>query len=589
MLTNEIRKQFLNFFEKRGHKIVPSSPLVPSDSSVLFTTAGMQQFKPYYLGEVSPFGNRVVSCQKCFRTSDIEEVGDKTHLTFLEMLGNFSFGDYFKKQAIEYAYQLLVSEFKIPQEKLWITIFKGDKEVPKDEESEKFWLELGISRERISYFGREDNFWGPTGKEGPCGPTTEIHFELHQEPCSLAKKCRPNCQCGRFMEIWNLVFNEYFSDEQGRISLLKQKGVDTGMGLERLAVVLQNKKHVFEIDSFQGIFEELDSFDIKNGHHEKWRRIIVDHIRGICFLIADGILPSNLDQGYILRRIIRRAVRYGFLLNLPKNFLIPLAQRVIEEQKSVYPELLQERSNILTVIQHETESFLSTLKKGVSQFEKMSRGKEELSGQEIFKLVTTYGLPLEMISDLSDERKIKLDIRGYQALFKKHQEISRAGAEKKFGGHNINQIRDPEEKEKIIKLHTATHLLHQALRDVLGSHVKQMGSDINSERLRFDFSHPEKMTSEQIKQVEEIVNKKIKEDLPVTYQEMSFDQALKSGALAFFKNKYGARVKVYSIGDYSKEVCAGPHVKRTGQLGRFKIIKEESSSAGVRRIKAVLE
>ncbi len=589
MTSKGLRQAFLNFFGERGHKIVPSSSLIPSDPSVLFTTAGMQQFKPYYLGEKSPHGPNVTTCQKCFRTSDIDQVGDESHLTFLEMLGNFSFtralakgeeedlssspGGYFKEEAIKLAYEFLFKELKLSFRDAIFTVFEGDKDIQGDKESVEIWKKLGIPEDKIKKCARSDNFWGPTGEEGPCGPTTEIHF--------------------RGVEIWNLVFNEYYQDKDKKLSSLKQKGVDTGMGLERLAMVVGGKSSVFETDLFEPIIKELPKTN------EKARRIIADHVKGAVFLISEGIFPSNVERGYVLRRILRRAIRYGKILNLPKNFLIPLSRKVIEIYKDIYPEIKSQEADILTVIQNEEEKFAETLEKGLKEFEKVAN-RGDIAGSDAFHLYDTYGFPLELTEELAKEKKIKIDIEGFKTAFKKHREISRAGVEKKFGGVG------KEAGYESAKLHTATHLLHAALREVLGTHVKQMGSDVNSQRLRFDFSHSQKMTGEELKRVEELVNQKIKEDLEVKKEEMSLEEALKSGALSFFKEKYPEKVTVYSItelpkeakvekrtkfsstGSFSKEICAGPHVKRTSELGKFKIIKEESSSAGVRRIRAIL-
>ncbi len=555
MKSNQLRKEFLDFFQKKGHKIVHSSSLLPSDPSVLLTTAGMQQFKPFYLGKESPYGRNVASCQKCFRTSDIEEVGDISHLTFLEMLGNFSFGGYFKEEAIELAYNFLFKQLKLPLEKAFFTVFRGDKNVPQDEESILIWKKLGVPESKIKKYGGEDNFWGPTGKEGPCGPNTEIHINN--------------------VEIWNLVFNEYFQDEKGKLTSLDKKGVDTGMGLERLAMISQEKDNVFETDLFSPINDLINN---KSKKTEKAFRIIADHIRGAVFLISEGVLPSNMEEGYILRRVLRRAIRYGRIIEAEPGFLIPLANKVIETYKDVYPELFSKQAEILTVIQKEEEKFEKSLEKGITATSS-DLIKGDLSGKQAFDKYQSYGFPIEMIREMAEEKGRKVDIEGFQEELKKHQEISRAGKEKKFGGGG----------EFSPQLHTATHLLHAALRKVLGEQVKQMGSDINLERLRFDFSFSRKLSPEEIKKVEDLVNEIIKKDLEVKKEEMSLDKALESGALAFFKEKYPEKVNVYSIQGFSKEICAGPHIERTNQLGKFKIIKEESSSAGVRRIKAILE
>lgn len=539
-----------------------SSSLISTDPSVLFTTAGMQQFKPYYLGEKSSDGQNVCSCQKCFRTSDIEEVGDESHLTFLEMLGNFSFGGYFKKEAISWADEFIFKELKLPLKKTIFTVFEGDRDVPADRESVEIWRELGVSEDRIKKCGRADNFWGPTGQAGPCGPTTEIHI--------------------RGVEVWNLVFNEYYQDENKQLTPLAQKGVDTGLGLERLAMVVQNKFSVFETDLFEPIMVELQKYTGPTRANLKGGRIIADHTKSAVFLISDGILPANVERGYVLRRILRRAIRYGKLLDLPANFLILLAQKVIEIYRDIYPEIKSKEADILTVIQQEEEKFEKTLQAGLKQFENISQ-KGNISGLNAFHLYDTYGFPLELTIELAKERNLSIDKKGFEEAFKKHQEISRAGVESKFGGVG------KEATYETTKLHTATHLLQAALRKVLGEHVKQMGSDITPQRLRFDFSHPQKMTENEIKKVQHLVNQKIKEDLEVKKEEMNYQQAINSGALAFFMEEYPQVVTVYSIGDFSKEICAGPHVKRTSELDLLKIVKEESSGAGVRRIRAILE
>jgi len=573
MKSEEIRRKFLDFFAKKGHTIIPSSSLLPTDPSVLFTTAGMQQFKEYFLGKESPYGPKITSCQKCFRTSDIEEIGNQKHLTFVEMLGNFSFGEYFKEEAIKLAYEFLFEELKLSKDEAFFTIFEGDKNVPEDKESILIWKKLGIKEDKIKRRGREDNFWGPTGEEGPCGPATEIHFGD--------------------VEVWNLVFNEYYQDRDQKLTLLKQKGVDTGMGLERLAMIVQGKNSVFETDLFEPILKDLNCFAIKKIKdlrdkelNKKAVRIIADHIKSSVFLISEGILPSNVERGYVLRRLLRRIIRYGKLLNLPKNFSISLAQKVIEIYKFIYPEVKSKETDILTVIQNEEEKFEKTLERGLKQFEKITT-QGDISGGDAFHLYDTYGFPLELTVELAKERNLKVDEKGFQKAFQKHQEISRAGVESKFGGVG------EEATYEATKLHTATHLLHSALRQILGVQARQMGSDITSQRLRFDFSHPQKMTKPQLRKVEDLVNQKIKENLLVKKEEMGYTDAVRSGALAFFKEKYPERVTVYSIGTpeqvFSKEICAGPHVKRTSELGHFKIIKEESSGSGVRRIRAILK
>ncbi|MDP2945899.1 MAG: alanine--tRNA ligase [bacterium] len=603
MTSKEIREKFLEFFSAKGgsasggensigHKVVPSSSLLPKDDpSVLLTTAGMQQFKSYYTGEKDPikdFGvRRAVSIQKSFRMSDIDSVGDESHLTFFEMLGNFSFGDYFKEDAIKWGWEFITKEMGISPERCHVSVFEGDNEVPEDKESMEIWKSLGLPDNKIKKCGREDNFWGPTGNEGPCGPTSEIYVDN--------------------VEIWNLVFNEYYRNPDKTLKPLKQNGVDTGMGLERLVMVVQNTPTVFETDLFKPIVQLIPNRDIPD--EARAVRIIADHIRGAAFLIADGVLPSNVSQGYILRRLLRRAIRYGRVLNLDKNFLIFLAQKVIEIYKEFYPELSIKKEDVLTVIQKEEEKFSKTLERGLKELEKILTDKTNkiiygeqgrtISGKDAFYLYESYGFPMELTRELAKEKEFDIDESGWETALKKHQEISRAGAEKKFGGHGIKYATS-EDAEKITRLHTATHLLHQALHDVLdnsldGGEIKQTGSDITAERARFDFSFSRKLTPEETKKIEDIVNEKIKMDLPVFSQKISKEDAIRLGARAFFKDKYPDEVNVYSVGDpdlskaYSKELCAGPHVSSTGQIGHFKITKEESSSAGIRRIRVIVE
>lgn len=589
--SNSLRKEFLNFFEKRGHKIVPSSSLIPTDPSVLFTTAGMQQFKSYFLGEESPYGKNVTSCQKCIRTTDIESVGDTTHLTFFEMLGNFSFGGYFKKEAIQYALQFLIEDCKLKIEDLYFTYFKGEDKIPEDIESKKILEEIGIPKERIFGFSKKDNFWGPTGIEGPCGPTVEIHFDLTKKPCKKGKNCIPNCECGRFVEVWNLVFNEYYQDREKKLKPLKQKGVDTGMGLERLLMIENAKTDLFKTDLFLPIIQLIERETVKSyQENQPSFRIIADHIKASVFLISEGILPSKEERGYIVRRLLRRAQRFASKVNLSQEGLLKVGRCVVEIYKDPYPELQSKLEEILTVMQNEFEKFAKTIEKGMKEFEKLIKlGKDIIEGKEAFYLYETFGFPLELIEEMAREKGVKVDKAGFFEAQKRHQEISRRGAQRKFGGVGIEMLEAQEDKEKVTKLHTATHLLHQALREVLGESVRQMGSDITPERLRFDFSFPRKLKEEEIKKVEDLVNQKIQENLPVIKKEMKFEEAQKIGALAFFKEKYPEIVSVYFIGDFSKEVCAGPHVKETGVLGKFKILKEESAGAGIRRIKATLK
>ena len=585
----------MEFFEKKGHKIVPSSSLIPSDPSVLFTTAGMQQFKPYFLGEKSPYGNRAVSVQKCLRTSDIDEVGDESHLTFFEMLGNFSFGvsaealsrnakdeaGYFKKEAIEMAIEFLTKKCKLSKKKLWFTFFSGQAGLPADADSKNLLLESGIAPERILSFNKETNWWGPTGNEGPCGPTVEIHFDLLGKPCDSGEKCLPNCRCGRFIEIWNLVFNEYYQNQAGELSALEQKGVDTGMGLERLAAACQKKNSVFETDLFAPIMKIVNK-----GDNPEKQRVIADHIRSAVFLISEDIMPLNVERGYVLRRLLRKIFTNIEILGLEQKKIYELVKAVIENYQDVYPELGRNEEGIITVVQQESEKFERAKEAGRKIYDKIKQSAPEgrITGANAFDLYSTHSIPLEITEEWVRRDNMEIKERDdFFKLQKQHQEISRAGAEKKFGGLGQEAI-SPE----AIKLHTATHLLHASLRKVLGDSVKQMGSDITPQRLRFDFSFDRKLSDEELRKIEETVNEKIRENLFVKKEERPLKEALESGALAFFKEKYPDIVSVYSIGEFSKEICAGPHSESTGALGNFKIIKQESVGSGIRRIKAAL-
>ena len=584
MKAIEIRNKYLNFFKKHGHAVIPSAPLIPeNDPSVLFTTAGMQPLVPYLLGEKHPAGKRLTDYQKCVRTNDIEEVGDNRHLTYFEMLGNWSLGDYFKEEAVSMSFEFLTKELGIPADKISVTCFAGDEDAPRDEVTAECWRKAGIPDERIYFYGKDDNWW-IAGEEGPCGPDTEMFYDTGKEPCS--ENCQPSCDCGKYVEIWNNVFMEYYKSKDGKYSKLKQQNVDTGMGLERITFLLQGKTTPFDTELFAPVMEKLESLqkvdDIKS------RRIIAEHLRSSMMIISDGGRPSNIDRGYILRRLIRRMTRHLNKLQISLDELGELIELDIDILKEMYPELDKNRDTIKQVILEEKDKFVKTLSHGEKEFEKAiqrlkQENKDTIDGQTIFKLYETYGFPPEITSDLAEEQGFKIDMTEFDKLFKEHQDKSRMGSEQKFKGGLADQ------NEQTIKYHTATHLLHKALQIVLGDHAKQKGSNITTERLRFDFSHPEKMTKEQLQQVEDIVNEKIKEDLPVTCEEMTVEEAKKAGATGLFENKYGEKVKVYTIGDFSKEICGGPHVKHTGELGKFKILKEESSSAGVRRIKAILE
>ena len=584
MKAIEIRNKYLNFFKNHGHSVIPSAPLIPeNDPSVLFTTAGMQPLVPYLLGEKHPEGKRLTDYQKCVRTNDIEEVGDNRHLTYFEMLGNWSLGDYFKEEAVSMSFEFLTKELGIPVDKISVTCFAGDEDAPRDEVTAECWRKAGIPDERIYFYGKDDNWW-IAGEEGPCGPDTEMFYDTGKEPCS--KDCQPSCDCGKYVEIWNNVFMEYYKSKDGTYSKLKQQNVDTGMGLERITFLLQGKTTPFDTEIFEPIMEKLESLqkidDIKS------RRIIAEHLRSSMMIISDGGRPSNIDRGYILRRLIRRMTRHLNKLKISLDELGCLIDLDIEILKEMYPDLDKNKEIIKQVILEEKDKFVKTLSHGEREFEKAiqklkQENKDIVDGQTIFKLYETYGFPPEITADLAEEQGFKIDMTEFDKLFKEHQDKSRMGSEQKFKGGLADQ------NEQTIKYHTATHLLHKALQIVLGEHAKQKGSNITTERLRFDFSHPEKMTKEQLKEVEDIVNEQIKRDLPVTCEEMTVEEAKNSGATGLFENKYGDKVKVYTIGDFSKEICGGPHVKHTGELGKFKILKEESSSAGVRRIKAILE
>lgn len=583
MKAIEIRNKFLEFFKKHNHTIIPSAPLIPeNDPSVLFTTAGMQPLVPYLLGEKHPGGKRIADYQKCVRTVDIDSVGDNRHLTYFEMLGNWSLGDYFKKEAIAMSYKFLTEELGIDPEKLSVTCFAGDADAPKDIEAFEAWKNAGIPEERIYFYGKEDNWW-IAGEEGPCGPDTEMFLDTGKPACS--ENCQPSCNCGKYVEIWNNVFMEYYKSKDG-IKKLEQKNVDTGLGLERMAMLLQKVETPFDTELFKPVMEELEKLekidDIKS------RRIVAEHLRSSIMIIADGGRPSNIDRGYVLRRLIRRMTRHMSKLQIDLENISDLIDLTINNLNEMYPELQTKRDIIKNVIIEEKDKFIKTLGHGEKEFEKVinkleQENKNVIDGKTIFKLYETYGFPPEITADLAHEKGYKIDLTEFDKLFKEHQEKSRLGSEQKFKGGLA------EQNEITTAYHTATHLLHQALRNVLGDHVKQSGSNITTERLRFDFSHPERMTPEQIKQVEDIVNEQIKRDLNVVSEEMPLEEAKKSGAIGLFENKYGDTVKVYTIGDFSKEICGGPHVKHTGELGHFKIKKEESSSAGIRRIKAILE
>ena len=583
MKAIEIRNKYLDFFVKHGHKVIPSASLIPeNDPSVLFTTAGMQPLVPYLLGEPHPEGKRITDYQKCLRTNDIDEVGDNRHLTFFEMLGNWSLGDYFKEESIKMSFEFLTKELGIPKEKLSVTVFAGDDDCPRDTLSAECWKNAGIEESKIYYYGKDDNWW-IAGEEGPCGPDTEMFYDTGKPACS--KDCQPSCDCGKYVEIWNNVFMEYYKDKNGYRKLAKQN-VDTGLGLERMTMLLEGKETPFDTELFKPVMDklkELQRVDIIES-----RRIVAEHLRSSMMIIADGGRPSNLDRGYILRRLIRRMIRHMNKLQIDLTEISTLIDLNINNLKEMYPELEKNKEIIKNVILEEKNKFVKTLDKGEKEFIKemnriISKNENVITGEIVFKLYDTYGFPPEVTKDLAAENNMTIDMKKFEELFKVHQEKSRAGAEHKFKGGLATT------GEMETKYHTATHLLNAALKQVLGSHVHQRGSNITAERMRFDFSHDSKLTHEEKQKIEDLVNEWIKQAIPVERMEMEKEKAIAIGAEAMFADKYGDIVTVYKIGDVSTEICGGPHVKNTKELGHFKIKKEESSSSGVRRIKAILE
>ena len=580
MKAIDIRKKYIEFFKNHGHKEIPSAPLIPeNDPSVLFTTAGMHPLVPYLLGEPHPEGKRLTDYQKCVRTNDIEEVGDNRHLTFFEMLGNWSLGDYFKEESISMSFEFLTKELNIPAEKISVTCFAGDEDCPRDTISAESWEKAGIPEERIYFYGKDDNWW-IAGEEGPCGPDTEMFYDTGKPACG--PDCQPSCDCGKYVEIWNNVFMEYYKDKNG-YSKLKQRNVDTGLGLERMTMILEEKETPFDTELFKPVMDKLE--ELQKVDLIESRRIIAEHLRSSMMIIADGGKPSNLDRGYVLRRLIRRLIRHMNKLQIDLNELSTLIEINVENLKEMYPELENNKDNIKNTIIEEKDKFIKTLEKGEREFEKqISRlgDSKTIPGEIVFRLYDTYGFPPEVTKELASENGYEINMEEFEELFKKHQEKSRAGSEQKFKGGLADQT--PE----TIAYHTATHLLNAALKQVIGKDSHQRGSNITAERMRFDFNCDHKLTPEEKQQLEDLVNKWIQEGLPVTKQEMSKEEAIKSGAECMFIEKYPDIVTVYSIGDISKELCGGPHVNNTSELGRFKIKKEESSSAGIRRIKAVL-
>ena len=584
MKAIEIRNKYLNFFKEHGHTIIPSAPLIPeNDPSVLFTTAGMQPLVPYLLGEKHPSGTRLTDYQKCVRTNDIEEVGDNRHLTYFEMLGNWSLGDYFKEESIQMSFDFLTKELQIPVEKLSVTVFAGDEDCQRDEVAAECWKKAGILDGHIYYYGKDDNWW-IAGEEGPCGPDTEMFYDTGKPACG--PDCQPSCDCGKYVEIWNNVFMEYFKSKDGKYSKLAQKNVDTGLGLERMTMLLQGKETPFDTELFKPVMDKL--LELQKVDNIESRRIIAEHLRSSMMVISDGGRPSNVDRGYILRRLIRRMVRHMNKLQINLDEISTLIDINVENLKEMYPDLAKNQELIKNVIIEEKNKFVKTLAHGEKEFEKeinkaKEQGKTKIDGKVVFKLYDTYGFPPEVTSELAQENDMTVDMKEFDELFKAHQEKSRMGSEQKFKGGLA------EQNDTTIAYHTATHLLNAALKIVLGPETHQRGSNITVDRMRFDFNCDHKMTDEEKKQTENLVNKWIQDALPVTVEEMKKEDAVKSGAECMFIEKYPDVVTVYTIGDVSKELCGGPHVKNTSEIGKFKIQKEEASSAGVRRIKAILE
>ena len=651
LTSAQLREMFLSFMESKGHHRIQSASVIPeNDPTVLFTTAGMHPLVPYLMGTPHPAGTRLTDVQKCIRTGDIDDVGDPSHLTFFEMLGNWSLGDYFKQDMIPWSWEFLTSPdyLGLPKDRLAFTVFEGDEDCPRDEESYNLWRQCGVKEENLFFLPKANNWWGPAGITGPCGSDTEMFIITDKEPCG--PDCSPACSCGRYLEIWNDVFMQYNKTAEGKYVPLAKKNVDTGMGLERTVCVLNGKKSVYEIDAFAGILKRIAELSGKEyGADEATTRafrIIADHMRTSTFILGDdrGVSPSNTDQGYILRRLIRRAVRYGMQLGMPEGFTVEIAKVIIDQYKDVYPELERNGAFALEQLQLEEGRFARTLKQGEKEFEKVynnvsqlranleailgaadpvalakemaeskklrpspdmmpiieaakagdeaaleaavkarMEGLSVLDGRSAFKLYDTYGFPIEMTKELAAEKGLTVDEADFAERFKKHQELSHQGADQKFKGGLADH------SEQTARLHTATHLLHAALRKVLGDEVAQKGSNITAERLRFDFSFGRKMTPEELAEVERLVNVAIDAKVPVICEEMTVPEAKEKGAIGLFESKYGERVRTYKMGEYSFEICGGPHAENTGDLGSFKIQKEESSSAGVRRIKATIQ
>ncbi len=586
----ELREKYLKFFESKGHKIIPSASLIPeNDPSVLFTTAGMHPLVPYLLGQKHPGGKRLCDVQKCVRTGDIDEVGDATHCTFFEMLGNWSLGDYFRKESINFSFEFLTKVLEIPVNKIAVTVFAGDEDCPRDEEAADTWASLGIPRDRIFYLPKSNNWWY-AGATGPCGSDTEIFIDTGKEPCS--EHCDPSCDCGKWVEIWNNVFMEFNRNAEGKFEKLSQRNVDTGMGLERTICMLNGFKSVYETDLFAGVIAKIGQLAGKkygeNDEDTRAMRIIADHIRTATFLLGDerGVAPSNVDQGYVLRRLIRRSVRFARQLNIRPQSLVDIAKLYVEQYKDVYEELKVNSQKIYEELEKEIDKFSKTLEDGIKQLDKVLQfvKGDTLNGKTAFRLYDTYGFPIEMTVEICKEKGFGLDIEGYKLAQEEHIKKSQQGAEQKFKGGLADS------SEMTTYLHTATHLLLASLKKVLGDeNIQQKGSNITPERLRFDFNFPRPLTDEEKQAVEQEVNNAIARDIPIVCMEMSIEEAREKNAVGVFGSRYGEIVKVYQIGDVDLQICGGPHAQHTGQLGHFKIEKEQSSSAGIRRIRATIQ
>lgn len=588
--SSELREQYLEFFKSKGHAVIESSSLIPeNDPTVLFTTAGMHPLVPYLLGEKHPNGTRLCDVQKCVRTGDIDEVGDATHCTFFEMLGNWSLGDYFKEESISWSFEFLTKVLEIPVDKIAVTVFEGDADAPRDELSATIWEKLGISKDKIFYLPKKHNWWGPAGQTGPCGGDTEIFIDTGKPSC--CESCSPACDCGKYVEIWNNVFMEYNKTAEGKFEPLAQRNVDTGMGLERTICMLNGYSSVYETDFFSDIIELLEKASgkeyLSNPDYTKAMRVIADHTRTATFILADdkGVTPSNVDKGYVLRRLIRRAVRFTRVLELDAYVILEVSKAFVEKYKNIYSELGRNENKVISELKAEIDRFSKTIENGLKEIEKVLKYVQNgvLNGKTTFRLYDTFGFPLEMTVEIAKEKGFEVDIEGYHKAFAEHQLKSQKGAEQKFKGGLADS------SEMTTNLHTATHLLNAALKKVLkNDNINQRGSNITAERLRFDFNFDRPLTDDEKKEVENLINEVINQKIDITCEEMTVEEAKEQGAVGVFESKYGQKVKVYTVGGFSKEICGGPHAKNTGDLGKFTLVKEQSSSAGIRRIKGIL-